>query len=143
MGGAKRYRLFYLTKTIKRNTIMPKKTGGGGYPEEYSPESGRYVNSGYYGNKKNEAQELAKKVLAKRRELERKYNDDLPIKTPKKHYSPKLDSAVMNKYSSVRKSVEKNGYAVVVVNDGKYKYLVKINNSKDDFDYDILKKDKI
>lgn len=50
-----------------------------------------------------------------------------------------LDSAVMNKYSSVRKKVEKIGYAITYVNDGDSSYSVKIIKSDDDFEYEILR----
>ena len=50
----------------------------------------------------------------------------------------RLTSAVINKYSSVRKMVETIGYSITYVNDGTKSYLVKINKSADDFDYDII-----
>ena len=46
----------------------------------------------------------------------------------------------MYKYSSVRKQVEKFGCATVRVISNGYMYVVRINKSSDDFDYDILKK---
>ena len=58
-------------------------------------------------------------------------------------YSKRLDSAVMNKYGSVRKNVDKLGYTAVVVNDGKYQYWIKINKSEDDFEYEIIRRKKI
>ena len=109
---------------------MAKKTGAGGEPQEYNPDNGQYGKSN-----KDKAERF--------RELERKYNDDLPAEFPKKHYSLKLDSAVMNKYSTVRKRVSKKGAAIIKVNDGKNFYIVRINKSDNDFDYDILKVWKI
>lgn len=60
-----------------------------------------------------------------------------------KHYSKAVDSAVMSKYSTVRKKVDKYGFAIIKANDGKFQYWIKINKSDDDFDYDIIRKKKI
>ncbi|MDY6367083.1 MAG: hypothetical protein SPL13_00980 [Clostridia bacterium] len=67
----------------------------------------------------------------------------LADKVVKKYYSRKLDSAVMNKYSSVRNRVNKKGSATVKVNDGKNFYIIRINKSDEDFNYDIIKVWKI
>ena len=48
----------------------------------------------------------------------------------------------MNKYSTVRKKVDKLGYAITYVNDGNKGYLVRINKSDNDFDYDIINERK-
>ena len=109
---------------------MSTYVSAGEEPQEYNPDNGQYGGSG-----KDKAERF--------RELERKYNDDLPIGLSKKQYSPKLDSAVMNKYSTVRKRVSKKGAATIKVNDGKNFYIVRINKSDNDFDYDILKVWKI
>lgn len=108
---------------------MAEKTGAGNKPQAYDPDNGQYGKS---GKGKDE----------RFRELERKYNDDLPIELSKKQYSPKLDSAVMNKYSTVKRQVDKFGYAIVRVFVGDRKYWVKINKSEVDFDYDILREKK-
>lgn len=50
----------------------------------------------------------------------------------------RLTSAIMNKYSTVRKKVNKFGYAITYVNDGNKGYMVRINKSDNDFDYDII-----
>ncbi len=49
----------------------------------------------------------------------------------------------MDSYSSVRKTVQKKGYANINVSDGEYMYIVRINKSSDDFNYDVLRKEKI
>lgn len=61
----------------------------------------------------------------------------------KKGYTKILDSAVMNKYSSVRKIVDKKGYSTITVSDGEYQYWVKIKKSDSDFEYEILRRKKI
>ena len=66
--------------------------------------------------------------------------DDKRDTINKKRYTRRLDSAVMYKYSSVRRLVEKRGYAIVEVHDGINHYWIRINKSSDDFDYDIIRK---
>lgn len=126
---------------------MAEKTGAGGKPQEYDTESGRYGGDGGEIKKAvdNYKPNDSKSTVDRYKELERKYNDDLTVETPKhkKGYSKSVDSAVMNKYSSVRRQVNKKGYATVKVNDGKNFYIVRINKSEDDFNYDILKVWKI
>lgn len=54
-------------------------------------------------------------------------------------YAKRLDSAAMNKYSTVRQQVKKNGFAYTYVNDGIKSYYIKIKKSEDDFEYDVIK----
>ena len=67
---------------------------------------------------------------------------ELRKKVSKSKKTQKLTSAVMNKYSTVRKKVDKLGYAIIYVNDGYKGYIVRINKSDNDFDYDIIKEEK-
>lgn len=67
---------------------------------------------------------------------------ELRKKVSKSKKTQKLTSAVMNKYSTVRKKVERKGFATIYVNDGGKGYIVRINKSDNDFDYDIIKEEK-
>ena len=107
---------------------MAEKTGAGGKPQEYNKETGQYGNGS--SGKPTQKEKL--------KALERKYEDNLSF-TQNKHYSKRIDSAVYMKYSSVRKEVEKKGFAIIYINDGEKNYLIKINKSDNDFDYDIIK----
>lgn len=106
---------------------MAEKKGAGGKPQEYDKESGQYGGGTTY-RQNTTYDEILKneKTVSK-----------------KKKYSKAVDSAVMSKYSAVRDRVNKKGSATVKVNDGKNFYIVRINKSDDDFDYNILKAWKI
>lgn len=136
-----------LTINGNGDTIMAEKTGAGGKPQKYDENSGRYGESGGDIRKAvdNYKPNDLKSTVDRYKELERKYNDDLTAEPPKhkQNYSKSVDSAVMNKYSSVRKKVDKFGFTIIKVNDGKNFYIVRINKSDNDFDYDILKVWKI
>lgn len=56
----------------------------------------------------------------------------------KNPYDKDIDSAVMKIYSTVRKKVEEIGFAYKPVNVKGKTYIVKINKSNDDFDYEIV-----
>ena len=109
-----------------------------------------YRESGRYGGDGGEIKKAVdnykpsdlKSTVDRYKELERKYNDDLTAEPPKlkQNYSKSVDSAVMNKYSSVRKKVDKYGYAFISVFVNDHRYWVKINKSDSDFDYDIIRK---
>jgi hypothetical protein len=86
---------------------------------------------------------INKSETEKRAELVKKYSSEperdlREVERNTKKYNPRLDSAVMKKYSTVIKKVEKFGYAITYVNDGNKGYLVRINKSDSDFNYDVI-----
>ena len=55
----------------------------------------------------------------------------------------RIQSKVFDKIRTVRKKLEKDGYAIITVNDFQKRYTVKLYNSEKDFDFEILNVERI